>query len=83
MIIKKITVDNENYLIGLRMFDSSSGDAVECCIFKKFLLWKNTIYKSISLKGSNPDYKQIAINTILDYKKECEERNRLISDNWN
>ena len=82
MIIKNITVDNERYLIGFENINSSHGEAIKCYILKKFLFWKNIIYSDIYIKGLNPDYKLIAIDTILDYKRKCEQQDRLLNEVW-
>lgn len=82
MIKKEMTLDNgEKYIVGFKEVGTQK-DGIECHILEKALFYKKSVYNKLYLKGMCPDYKQMAVWTILDYKKETEQQQDLLNAVW-
>ena len=81
MIRKEITFDGKNYIVGFKKVGSSF-KCIECHILKKTLFSYLSIYSSLHGKGLVPDYKYMAMWTIMDYEKECEQKGNLLMADW-
>lgn len=83
MIKKEITLkDGRKYIVGFK----EVGDifkCIECHILKKTLFFHNSIYSKLHGKGLFPNYQEMAICTILDYEKECDQIKEFLEVNWN
>lgn len=82
MIIKKITMnDGGKYTIGFKEV-GSNGELIECHVLEKKLLKHKSLYCYSRLKGLSPDYRDIAIWTIMKYREDLEQREKLLNANW-
>lgn len=82
MIIKEMNFKDNSYTIGFKEFRSSSGTLLECRILKKILFFHIIIYKKVSLKTLSPNYKDIALYTIIDYERELKQQEELVDAEW-
>lgn len=86
MIKKEILLnDGTKFLVGFKEIESwsrGSTKGIECHVLKKSMFLNKTIHKRFYIKGIVPDYLQMAITTILDYKRVQEQKRELISSNW-
>lgn len=82
MFEKQITMnDGETYLVGFKEIGSNK-DGIECHILKKGMLVNKSVYHKLYLKGLSPDYKNLAEWTIYDYKRNCEQKEELLAEDW-
>lgn len=81
MIEKQITFDGKTYTVGFKEVGSERS-SLECHILEKRMFFKKSIYIKLFIKGLDPNYKQLAVSTIFSYQKECEQKERLISEQW-
>jgi len=82
MIKKEIILnDGRKYIVGFEEVGDSF-KCVKCHILKKTLFFHNSIYFKLHGKGLYPNYQQIALWTILDYEKECEQQESLLLTDW-
>ena len=83
MIKKEITMsDGKKYIVGFKEIKSSILNIVECHILKRVLLVDTSIFKTDHNKGLFPNYRGMAIWTIMDYEKECNQKEELLNANW-
>jgi len=82
MIKKEITLkDGRKYTVGFKEVGDNF-KCIECHILKRTLLFHNSVYFKLHGKGLFPNYQEIALWTILDYEKECEQRKGLLVADW-
>ena len=83
MIKKEIILnDGRKYIVGFEEVGDSF-KCIKCHILKKTLFFfHNSIYFKSHGKGLYPNYQQIALWTILDYEKECEQQESLLLTDW-
>jgi len=82
MIKKEITLnDGRKYIVGFEEVGNSF-KCIKCHILKKTLFYHNSIYFKLHNKGLMPNYREIALWTILDYERECKQQDSLLLANW-
>jgi len=83
MIKKEITMsDGKKYIVGFKNIGNES-QGIECHILEKFLFVHISIYHKLRLKSMMTDYHEMAIWTIIDYERECNQEKSLLEANWN
>jgi len=83
MIKKEIIMsDGKKYIVGFREIKSSILNVVECHILKRKFLVDTSIFKKDHNRGLFPDYRMMALWTIMDYEKECEQGKALLEASW-
>lgn len=82
MFEKQITMnDGVTYLVGFKETGSNK-EGIECHILEKFLLVNRSVYHKLYLKGIIPDYKHLAQWTIYEYKRDIEQKEGLLTEQW-
>ena len=82
MIKKEIILnDGRKYIVGFEEVGDSF-KCVKCHILKKTLFFHNSIYSKLHGKELFPNYHNIAMWTIFDYEKECNQAKELLEANW-
>jgi hypothetical protein len=81
MIKKEMTVDDKLYLIGFKEVGSDK-DGIECHVLEKGFIKDKSVFHKLYLKGIAPDYRQMALFTIVDYQMDCERKENLLNTSW-
>jgi hypothetical protein len=82
MIKKEITMsDGKTYMIGF-VERGTYNKLIDCHILEKGIFTYKSVFMKSHWKGLCPDYKRMAIWTVLDYKKEIEQKHYLNTVSW-
>ena len=82
MIKKEITMsDGRKYIVGFKEVGSSF-KCIECHILNKTLFFHNSVYSKLHGKGLFLNYHDIALWTIFDYERECDQVKEFLEANW-